>query len=81
MDKARRLSYVAISSYFLHRVSFYSVVTRSPHVRHEWFKVGLVAAIGKHHLRFLRPATYDPVTFSVPLTPYISSIALFLNYF
>lgn len=48
-DKGKRLGYMAISSYFLFkRMNFYEIVKHSPHVKHEWFKIGLGATIGTH---------------------------------
>lgn len=46
IDKLKRLIYVAISGYFLKRMAFYEIVMHSPHVSHEWFKIGLAASIG-----------------------------------
>jgi len=42
----KRLGYMGISLYGLKHFNFYRVVLHSPHVRHEWFKVGLASSIG-----------------------------------
>lgn len=46
MDKAKRLIYMGISLYFLQRLNFYNAIFQSPHISHEWFKIGLGATIG-----------------------------------
>jgi hypothetical protein len=48
VDAIKRLIYMGISLFFLiHRFNIYQSTIQSPHVRHEWFKVGLAATIGK----------------------------------
>lgn len=47
----RRVAVIAISSYGLRQLNFYNVILRSPHIRHEWFKVGLAGTIGKQPSR------------------------------
>lgn len=42
----KRLIYVGISLFGLRHFDAYQVVLHSPHVSHEWFKVGLAATIG-----------------------------------
>jgi hypothetical protein len=42
----KRLTYMGGSGYALHRFQAYHVILQSPHVRHEWFKIGLAATIG-----------------------------------
>lgn len=42
-----RVSVMGASLYGLHQWKVYSTVLRSPLVRHEWFKIGLAASIGK----------------------------------
>jgi hypothetical protein len=42
----KRLTYMGASLYALHHFKAYSVIMRSPQVRHEWFKIGLAATIG-----------------------------------
>jgi hypothetical protein len=44
--RLRRVFYMAISIFGLQHFKFYGVILRSPHVRHEWFKVGLATSIG-----------------------------------
>lgn len=46
VDLLKRLIYLGISTYFLHRMNFVGAILRSPHVQHEWFKVGLAGTIG-----------------------------------
>jgi len=36
---------MGVSAFVLSKFSFYGVILRSPHVRHEWFKVGLACTI------------------------------------
>ena len=38
--------YMGISLYGLQHFAFFGVLLRSPHVSHEWFKVGLACTIG-----------------------------------
>ena len=43
----KRLAYIGISLYSLQRFfQFHLMIFQSPHIRHEWFKVGLAATIG-----------------------------------
>lgn len=42
----RRLVYMGISLFGLRHFKFYGVLLRSPHVNHEWFKIGLACTIG-----------------------------------
>ena len=53
IDKVQRILYIIISAYALHYFKFYGVILRSPHVRHEWFKIGLAFTIGEYTLRFV----------------------------
>ena len=60
LEKLKRLLYMAISHFGLDYFKFYGVILRSPHVRHEWFKVGLAATIGTlnaHEHRWLLIST------------------------
>ena len=45
--KAKCLLYMIISLFALQRFNFYQVILKSPHVSHEWFKIGLAGSIGK----------------------------------
>jgi hypothetical protein len=49
----RRLAYGGISLYGLRHFNVYKIILRSPHVRHEWFKIGLASTIGKISYAFL----------------------------
>jgi hypothetical protein len=42
----KRLVYMSISGLALLKFNFFKVVLRSPHVDHQWFKVGLACTIG-----------------------------------
>lgn len=44
----KRLTYMGASLWGLNHYNAYNVILRSPHVRHEWFKVGLAATIGAY---------------------------------
>jgi len=46
VDKLKRIIYILISYFILSRVSFFSTLLHSPHIRHEPFKVGLAGTIG-----------------------------------
>lgn len=48
INKVQRILYIVVSAYGLHYFKFYRVILRSPHVRHEWFKVGLALSIGAY---------------------------------
>ena len=43
----KRLFYMGVSAYGLNHFNFYRVVLQSPHIRHEWFKIGLAATVGE----------------------------------
>lgn len=51
IDKMKRLVYIGVSLYFLQRMAFWSAIVQSPHIRHEWFKIGLATAIGKSYCK------------------------------
>jgi hypothetical protein len=42
----KRLCYMGVSLYGLKYLNAYRVILKSPHVRHEWFKIGLASSIG-----------------------------------
>ena len=42
----KRLVYVGMSLYGLEHFNAYQVVLHSPHVSHEWFKIGLASTVG-----------------------------------
>lgn len=46
MFRMKRVLYMSISLFGLQKFKFYGVVLRSPHVSHEWFKIGLATCIG-----------------------------------
>ena len=46
-DKIYRIFVLGGSLYFLHTMEVYATVLTSPKVRHEWFKIGLAASVGK----------------------------------
>jgi len=48
IDRGRRLAYIGVSSWILQRVSFFGAVLHSPHIRHEWFKLGIGTTIGTY---------------------------------
>ena len=52
IDKGQRILYIIISAYALHYFKFYGVILRSPHVRHEWFKIGLAFTIGQYSILY-----------------------------
>ena len=43
----KRMVYMGISGYILQHFNFYRVILQSPHIRHEWFKIGLAATVGE----------------------------------
>lgn len=46
----QRLIFMGISGWVLIKYyNAYNVILKSPHIRHEWFKLGLGFAIGKQH--------------------------------
>jgi hypothetical protein len=47
VDKIYRVAVLGGSLYFLHKWGVYATILRSPKIRHEWFKVGLAASVGK----------------------------------
>lgn len=42
----KRLLYVGVSLFGLKHFDAYQVILHSPHVSHEWFKIGLAATVG-----------------------------------
>jgi len=42
----KRLTYMGVSLYGLQHFNAFKVVFQSPHVRHEWFKIGLASTVG-----------------------------------
>jgi hypothetical protein len=42
----KRCAYMGVSFFGLNHFNAYAVILHSPHVRHEWFKIGLAATIG-----------------------------------
>lgn len=46
----QRFVYMGLSLYGLNHFNVYQVILHSPHVSHEWFKVGLAATIGAYLL-------------------------------
>jgi hypothetical protein len=62
LNKVSRVLYIIISGYGLEYFKFYGVVLRSPHVRHEWIKVGIATVIGKlkHTLSWSKYASCRP---------------------
>jgi hypothetical protein len=46
VDKFKRMLYMGVSGFFLHRMNFWGAIVRSPHVSHEWFKIGVAGTIG-----------------------------------
>lgn len=46
VDKFKRMLYIGVSGFFLHRMNFWGAILRSPHVSHEWFKLGVAGTIG-----------------------------------
>jgi hypothetical protein len=46
VDKFKRMLYIGVSGFFLHRMNFWGAIVRSPHVSHEWFKLGVAGTIG-----------------------------------
>lgn len=47
VDKMKRIIYMAISVYGLVYFNFFRVLFKSPHIRHEWFQIGLACTIGR----------------------------------
>jgi hypothetical protein len=45
VDAIKRLIYMGISLFFLNKLNAYNATLQSPHIRHEWFKVGLAASV------------------------------------
>lgn len=42
----KRMIYSGISLFGLYHLNAYQAVLHSPHIRHEWFKIGLAATVG-----------------------------------
>lgn len=65
---------MSISAYGLQHFNFYRVILQSPHVRHEWFKIGLAATVGelavksellRRHRDLVLRLLYDHCSFTV----------------
>jgi hypothetical protein len=46
VDTLKRIIYIGVSLFFLMRMNVFRATLESPHVSHEWFKVGLAGTIG-----------------------------------
>jgi hypothetical protein len=60
VDRIKRFIYIAISAYGLRYFRFLKVVLKSPHIRHEWFQIGLALTIGKDLLSLSLSSSYTP---------------------
>lgn len=47
IDKLWRLFSMIISGYVLMKYNMYNVILKSPHINHEWFRVGLACTVGE----------------------------------
>lgn len=44
--KLKCVLWMVVGCFFLDRLAFYPAIFHSPHIRHEWFKIGLAGTIG-----------------------------------